>query len=1282
MKNRKKRSIRANFIAVVVAATVFLISALAVFMFNFLHSLTDAVLFETLPPLTQTAADSVAVRMSLLEGHVLTIRDNPTLNDPAVSNAQRRQVLEAAESDFGFSWIGLYTATGFLITGGALSPPFIHRTLFVEMMEAGQPATFDVQATFDGDLEVIIGSPIIRDGEVLYYLVVGSDYDVLNDIINSFTISAESTAYIVNNQGRYMVHREINMVLLRETMFTHARDDGLAGVLYGIIEQMNRREAGTARFGGIGSPRILSFAPLEGTPWNLVVETSRDDFLATIYRGVVMNMQFAFLLLAVLVIVANLFIVRLVTKPLNAITDHVKRLGEGSFRNQQALPERFFKRDNEITQLAYAFDSMATSLESVIGGIEAIVRASSSGKLDARIDAAPLKGDFLAIAERVNDFLDLVRSYLHAIPEVVALFNEKKEMLFHNEAMAEFLVVHGLEPGDPLLLEKIIGGESDDQTDLPDGMNAVFSPLVSAPWPFSAPISIPGRDGTENYDMRIRRVGKENAWHDSQSLCIVMTLNNVTSMANARLEAETANRAKSEFLSSMSHEIRTPMNAITGMAELLLRGNLSDEARGYAQEIKQAGANLISIINGILDLSKIEAGKFEIIPVRYMLASLINDTVNIIRIKLMEKPVRFFTNIECKIPHTLFGDEVRLRQVLINLLSNAAKYTDRGHVSLSITVDSRDEADGHEGAPEGGHGRIWLRIAVSDTGRGIKPEDQAKLFGDFVQVDKARNRGIEGTGLGLAIARKLCLAMGGEISVESEYGKGSTFTALIPQGIDTNDPFAVVQDAGNKRTLVYDGRLVYAKSVRWSLENMGVPHFMTATLKDFSDALFREEWAFVFSGYGLHGEVMPLLERPDEDFPGGKKPALALLTEFSDDTRIPNVRYISLPVQSLSIANFLNGKPDRKDFVMTVESDGVIRYSYPTARLLLVDDLSTNLKVAEGLLAPYHAKVDTCLNGRKAIQMVMYCEYDIVFMDHMMPEMDGIEATEAIRAWEAENRPGKRVPIIALTANAVIGMREMFLEKGFDDFLAKPVDISKLDEMLGRWIPPTKKKEQPTGGVEVSGEGDRLPEIPGMDANRGLKMTGGTIPGYRKALSTFCKDAESRLPLLQTAPEEAGLSAFITQVHALKSALATLGALELSAQAAALESAGKSGGHADGIADSMAFIQANLPAFAEGLESLISAIKAWEAAGEKADSGRAPVARVSQPPDVRTLLSGLSAALKTGKPSSDVFIILDELNGNTLLPEAVEILERISDNVLMSEYGSAIQAVDEIKAII
>jgi len=663
-------------------------------------------------------------------------------------------------------------------------------------------------------------------------------------------------------------------------------------------------------------------------------------------------------------------------------------------------------------------------------------------------------------------------------------------------------------------------------------------------------------------------------------------------LLEANKKAESASKAKSNFLTKMSHEIRTPMNAITGMAELLLRGELSNEARSYARDIKQAGNNLVSLINDILDLSKIEAGKLEIVPVKYMLSSLINDTVNIIRTRLKEKPIRFFTNIDGNIPNGLIGDEVRLRQILLNLLSNAAKYTEKGSIGLTITVVQQSNK------------QVLLKIDVSDTGRGIKLADQAKLFNEFVRVDMNNNHGIEGTGLGLVITNRLCAAMGGEINMKSEYGRGSVFTVIVPQEIASKEPFAAVEESKKKKVLVYESRINYAKSVCWSLENLKVPYKMVTNQNDFAVSLYQEEWFYVFSGYGLYENIKPFMERDDSVFCGGKKPHLALMVEWGAELNVTNARFVSIPIQSLSIANTLNGKADNQNYYKDSGSYDVIRHTFPNARLLIVDDIAANLKVAEGLLSPYNAKIDTCLSGAEAIGLVKQYKYDLIFMDHMMPEMDGIETTAIIRKLEKEleqnslsfafgktrsyngNSPGQ-IPIVALTANAVVGMKEMFIEKGFNDFLSKPIDVSKLDEILDRWMPKDARKSAASSEeLNKPPQKDTIPlfpAIPNVDTVKGISMLKGNIDLYKQVLSMFCKEADERLPQLQKTAE-ANIPSFIIHVHSLKGVSASIGAQKISSYAAELEAAGK--------AADTAFIRKHLPDFTVQVEELVKNIRA------------------------------------------------------------------------------------------
>ena len=595
------------------------------------------------------------------------------------------------------------------------------------------------------------------------------------------------------------------------------------------------------------------------------------------------------------------------------------------------------------------------------------------------------------------------------------------------------------------------------------------------------------------------------------------------SATQAALEAS---QAKSDFLANMSHEIRTPMNAITGMSELLLRRNLPEDAHSDAQDIKQAATSLISIINDILDISKIEAGKLEIIPVKYMLSSLVNDSVNIVRMRLIEKPVEFITKVDEKLPNNLFGDEVRLRQIILNLLSNAAKFTDEGEISLSITADKQTT------------NQVWLKIVISDTGRGIKPEDQAKLFSDFMQVDTKRNRTIEGTGLGLAITKRLCDAMGANITMTSEYGKGSIFTIIIPQEIDSNSPF----------------------------------------------------------------------------------PAIAGPQAFL---------YRSKPMN--------------------------VKYSFPGARLLIVDDTASNLKVAEGLLLPYRAVIDTCLSGARAIELIQQRTsdgegYDLVFMDHMMPDMDGIETTTVIRAWEKSDnsRVVRPIPIIALTANAVSGMREMFLERGFNDFLAKPIDVSKLDEIMNRWVAQEKRIKSSSDQGTVNSE-------QGAD---------------KKLIQIFCRDAQEGMVTLRQTMENGDIKTFTTVVHSMKSVLAHLGENEAAAQAYTLEKAGLNSDNDFISAHTDTFIQ-TLETIIQGLQSVLSSED--EHSNETEDTGESEDTHF-----LTEQLQNMQIACEDYNAKA-AYAILDLLKEKLWKAETMAALEYIRDTLFLhSDFESACKQIDEL----
>jgi len=735
---------------------------------------------------------------------------------------------------------------------------------------------------------------------------------------------------------------------------------------------------------------------------------------------------------------------------------------------------------------------------------------------------------------------------------------------------------------------------------------------------------------------------------DGKVIGLLGISSDITEHREAINAANEASRAKSAFLARMSHEIRTPMNAIIGMTELALREEEVSSVHRHIRTVKQAGAHLLSLINDILDFSKIEVGKLEIFEDEYMVSSLVNDVISIIRMRVVDTNIRFVVNMDSNIPNLLIGDETRIRQVLLNILNNAVKYTERGFVSFIAQYEVIDEKN------------INLVMEVMDSGRGIKQEDVDKLFGEYMQVDLSKNKGIEGVGLGLAITWNIVKAMGGDIKVYSEYGKGSIFTVTIPQKVSSPVPLASVKDPDKIKVLVYERREIFANSISLSIDNLGVDCTLISNNSELHSKLSANEYNYIFVSFSLYEKSKAAIMKL------GKQAKVVLLAEFGEATYEKKLGLIAMPVYAIPIANILNGVSE--SFNLNENEETIGRFVAPEAIVLVVDDVTTNLRVAQGLMSPYKMKVDLCKSGQEAIQAVTDIRYDLVFMDHKMPNMDGAEATALIREKGSEDPYYKNLPIIALTANAVSGAKEIFLKSGFNDYLSKPIDTTKLNAVLEKWIPKGKQKHSLAGEdvtiAETSDEVSEKIEIEGVNVEKGLFFSGGTAKSFLETLAIYHKDGLEKIREINDSMDKGDIGLYTIHVHALKSASANIGAEALAEAAAVLEQAGER--------KDKEYIELHTPALLASLDALLRNImNVLVLRRDRNENGKYDVS------ELKTELAVLKEALESFDAGT-INKSVDAL-GNIVPSGGVkqQILD-ISEKILIGEYEEAMDIVDRL----
>jgi len=618
---------------------------------------------------------------------------------------------------------------------------------------------------------------------------------------------------------------------------------------------------------------------------------------------------------------------------------------------------------------------------------------------------------------------------------------------------------------------------------------------------------------------------------------VVQDITNLKVMAKKQADAEAANFAKSAFLAKVSHEIRTPMNAILGITEIQLQNEqLPADMQEAMDKIYNSGYLLLGIINDILDLSKIEAGKLELFPVEYDVPSLINDTVNLNVVRYENKPIKFNLHVDENVPLMLFGDELRIKQILNNLLSNAFKYTACGEVSMSVAVESPQETPDH----------IMLVFRVKDTGQGMTAEQLGRLYDEYARFNKEANRAVEGAGLGMSITKHLVRLMNGDIHADSEPGKGTEFTVKLLQGTVAGSS-VLGKELSGKIGQLHPGRTAHSK----------------------------------------------------------KSP--------------------------------------------------IIHEYMPYGKVLVVDDIETNLYVTRGLLAPYGLSVETASSGYEAVERVKNGDnWDIIFMDHYMPGMDGIETAKIIRDL------GYKEHIVALTANVLTGQAEIFFANGFDDFLSKPIDIRQLNAVLNKLIR------------------DKYPEET-VSAARKLKNSMGKNavsqkPEKSDLAKIFIRDAEKAVAILEAIRQrnynsDEDIKSYVINVHSMKSALANVGETELSETAFKLEEAGRQ--------KNIALISDETPAFLTALRAVI----------EKLNPNKDSIAEESpldlNDNDKAYLLEKLTVIQKAcadydKKTAKDA---LAQISQKILPKNVTDLLDKIAEHLLHSEFAEAANVVEECKKV-
>jgi signal transduction histidine kinase/CheY-like chemotaxis protein len=919
-----------------------------------------------------------------------------------------------------------------------------------------------VQRAFAGE-SVVSTTQFSPGGELVYYLCVPMGTYVLSatvpamffsDILANFTIWETGNIFIVDAEGTILANVRRNWVFERNNFIERAKTESQYERVAGTIRSMVEGKSGVGRYVMEGVERLCVYMPISGSRvgWSLgVVAPLTESPIQNVRNGLL----FVGVVCLLLSIAAAFFASIILELPYKTISDLA-----ASLENRDKLLHIINDAAARLLRTEPGnFDS------DIWNSMDMIARCAGVDRM--RIWKNHIKNDELYCSQ-IYEWSGGVEPQSGKRIAVDVPYSQNmpgwEEKLSAGQSINR--LAHDFSPEEQAQLS-------------PQGVLSILVIPVFFQGIFWGFVCFDNCHKEQVYS------GEDEDLLRSGGLLIAHAIlrNEMThDLVRAREEALASAEAKTDFLANMSHEMRTPLNAIIGLSELTLdSGEVDGIAEENLEKVYTSGVILLSLINDILDVSKIEAGRFELIPVEYNVPSLVNDTVTLNIVRIGSKPLTFQLDIDENMPSSLIGDELRLKQIFNNLLSNAFKYTKEGSIIWRVSCETEGED-------------LWLVSSVKDSGIGIHPEDLEKIFSEYNQVDTKSNRKIEGTGLGLSICKNIVELMDGKITVESEYGKGSTFTVRIRQ------------------------------------------------------------------------------------------------------RRINSIPIGPIIAENLKKYQYSENKRDR--------SSKLVRAHIPYARVLVVDDVPTNLDVAKGMMKPYGMHIDCVTSGPAAIDLIRNAQnkYNAIFMDHMMPNMDGIEATRIIRE-EIGTEYARTIPIIALTANAIVGNEDMFLKNGFQAFLSKPIDIMRMDVIINHFVrdkeqerTPPADKNTPQGIPDLRSDNDRgnierksnfdrrwfdRLNASGLDIEQGLKRFSDDEEGYLDVLKSYVLNTPPLLDQLRNRTEE-NLPNYSIVVHGLKSSSRSIGAEPVGAQAEALEFAAKAGnfalvdGKTDGFIETVRTLLKNL----------------------------------------------------------------------------------------------------------